>query len=79
MDVTQAPPGGARTSRGQIDTDHIGNMGRYLYQIRNMLVFFVILAVLAIAGGVVAAAVIASHGGHQAATCQSLGGSDPSC
>lgn len=56
------------------------NTEKYLYQIRNMLAWIMILIGLSIAAGIVTGVVVASHSGHQAAaSCQSQGGIDPSC
>lgn len=78
MDTTTQAPGRRRTDHAsQADIDHVGNMGRYLYQIRNMLAWILILAGLTIAGGIIAGIVVASH--HPAAACQSQGGTDPAC
>jgi hypothetical protein len=53
----------------------------YLRQIKNMLSVLLLLACLAVAGGVIAgiAVAVAAHSGQPAATCQSQGGTDPGC
>lgn len=67
----------------QAHADHIGNMGTYLYQIRNMLGWMLALWLISIAAAVGVGIYLGAHSGQQAATtssnCQSQGGTDSSC
>lgn len=84
MNTMQAPPSGGHRGAAGAGTDHIGNMGRYLYHIRNMLAWMLALWVLSVAAAVGVGVYLGSHtasqaGQSQGSLCQSLGGTDPSC
>jgi hypothetical protein len=81
MDIsTEAPRQGHAI---QAQADHIGNMGRYIYQIRNMLAWMLAFWVISIAAAAGVGIYLGVHSGQQAATsssnCLSQGGTDPSC
>jgi hypothetical protein len=77
---TEAPQ---RSRAAQADADRIGNMGTYIYQIRNMLAWMLAIWLVSIAAAVGVGIYLGAHSNSPASTasstCQSLGGTDTSC
>jgi hypothetical protein len=66
----------------QAQADHIGRMGSYLYQIRNMLAWMLVLWVISVAAAAGVGIYLGVHGSpasSSSSSCLSQGGTDSSC
>ena len=80
MDISTETPRGHRASQDQ--TDYIGKMGIYLYQIRNMLAWMLAFWIISIAAAVGVGIYLGAHSsgqGQASPACLSQGGTDPAC
>jgi hypothetical protein len=78
MDISTENPAGHRSA--QVHADHIGNMGRYIYQIRNMLAWMLVIWLASIAAAVGAGIYLGAHSSQVASPdCLSQGGTNTAC
>jgi hypothetical protein len=78
MDISTENPAAHRAA--QVHADHIGNMGTYIYHIRNILGWMLAIWLISIAAAVGVGIYLGAHSGQVASSnCLSQGGTNTSC